>query len=396
MGRPLEGVRILDLTWAQQGPYATVMLSDMGAEIIKIEPRQGEMGRCIVPDALVQPAPYFVAHDRGKKSVTLDIRKAAGREVILRFVEHVDVLVHNMRPGVLEKLRLGYQEVRAVNPKIVYASASAYGPLGDMAALPGFDIIGQAVGGLMTRTGPGGGPPMPAGAAIGDQAGALYLCSGILGALVKAGRSGEGEQVDVSLYGSQIGLQSWEITERAISGKDYARCSGTGHPIVSSLSLWGGYATSDGGIVLGGVDALRFRSLCEVAGMPELAERHADDLSRAQNIEGIRAALSERIRERSTAFWLEKLRELDVIVAPIQTYAEVIEDPQARINGYVTEIEHPVHGTVKIVGSPIQFGRKPTVPQGPPPELGAHTEICLMELGYSWDEIADLREAETI
>lgn len=396
MGRPLEGIRILDLTWAQQGPYATVMLSDMGAEIIKIEPRQGELGRCIVPDASVQPAPYFVAHDRGKQSVTLDIRKAQGREVIMRFVAQVDVLVHNMRPGVMEKLGLSYEQVRTVNPKIVYAGASAYGPLGDLATLPGFDIIGQALGGIMSMTGPEAGPPMPAGAAIGDQAGALYLCSGILAALVKAGRTGEGEQVDVSLYGSQIGLQSWEITERAISGKDYPRASGTGHPIISSLSLWGGYATADGGIVLGGIDALRFRSLCEVAGMPELAEKHADDLSRAQNIEGIRAVLSEKIRERPTAFWLEKLRELDVIVAPIQTYAEVIEDPQAQINGYLTQIDHPVHGTVKIVGSPIQFGREATVPQGPPPELGAHTEIYLLELGYSWAEIAELRDAETI
>ena len=391
MGRPLEGIRILDLTWAQQGPYATVMLSDMGAEVIKVEPREGELGRQVVAGAYPQPAPYFVAHDRGKRGITLDIRKPEGREVILRFAREADVLVHNMRPGAMEKLGLDYSAIRAVNPRIIYASASAFGPLGEMSSLPGFDIIGQAMGGIMSKTGEQGSPPMPAGAAISDQVGALYLCSGILAGLVKVARTGEGEQIDVSLYGAQIGLQAWEITEQSIVGKDNGR-AGLGHPIVSSLSLWSCYATTDGAIVLGGVDSERFKGLCAVAELPELALAYADELTRALNITKVRAVISETFRSQSTQYWLDALRSVDVIVAPVQSYDDIINDPQAWANGYMTTLNHPVHGEVKVVGSPIQFGRKPTEPQGPPPELGQDTETCLMELGYSWEEIQALRD----
>ena len=393
MGRPLEGIRVLDLTWAQQGPYATVMLSDMGAEVIKVEPREGELGRKVVAGAYPQPAPYFVAHDRGKRGVTLDIRKPEGRAVILRFVKEADVIVHNMRPGVMEKLGLAYSDVRAVNPRIIYASASSFGPLGEMAALPGFDIIGQAMGGIMSKPGAHDGPPMPAGAAISDQVGALYLCSGILAGLVKVARTGEGEQVDVSLYGAQIGLQAWEITEQSIVGKNHGR-AGMGHPIVSALSLWSSYATSDGAIVLGGVDSKRFQGLCAVVELPELAAAYADEITRALNITRVREAISEKFRGRSTRYWLDALRSVDVIVAPVQSYDDIINDPQAWVNGYLTTLNHPVHGKVKVVGCPIQFGREPTEPQGPPPELGQDTETCLMELGYSWDEIEALRANE--
>lgn len=395
MGRPLDGVRVLDLTWAQQGPYATVVLSDMGAEIIKVEPRQGELGRHILPGDFRQPAPYFVAHDRGKRSVAIDIRRPEGREVVLRMARRVDVLVHNMRPGVMERLGLGYEDVCAVNPRIVVAGASAFGPLGPMAELPGFDIVAQAMGGLMSKTGPEGAPPMPAGAAVGDQVGALYLCAGILGGLVQVGRTGKGVQVDVSLYGGQIGLQSWEITEQSLLGAESQR-AGTGHPIVSALSLWGAYAASDGGFVLGGMSGEHFRSLCQAAGIPELAERYPTDLERAQNIGVIKEALQPVLREKPLAYWLEVLRGMGVIVAPVQTYADVLSDPQAHVNGYVTEMEIPAYGRAKIAGCPIQFDRQPTVPQGPPPELGNCTEVYLEELGYSWEEIDALRTAEVI
>ena len=224
--KPLAGIRILDFTWAQQGPYATVMLSDMGAEIIKVEHRQGERGRWAA-SGQPQPVPYFVAHDRGKNSVTLDVRKPEARAIVMKFVERVDVVVSNMRPGAMAKLGLAYDDLRTANDQIIYARASTFGPNGERTTLPGNDIIGQANGGIMTKTGPPGSPPMPAGAAIADQIGAMHLCTGILGALVHRERHGEGCEVDVSLYGSQIALQAWEInTEsmlRGLARKDYLK-----------------------------------------------------------------------------------------------------------------------------------------------------------------------------
>ncbi|MBK7519947.1 MAG: CoA transferase [Gammaproteobacteria bacterium] len=167
-----------------------------------------------------------------------------------------------------------------------------------------------------------------------------------------------------------------------------------GHPIVSALSLWSSYATSDGAIVLGGVDSKRFQGLCAVVELPELAAAYADEITRALNITRVREAISEKFRGRSTRYWLDALRSVDVIVAPVQSYDDIINDPQAWVNGYLTTLNHPVHGKVKVVGCPIQFGREPTEPQGPPPELGQDTETCLMELGYSWDEIEALRANE--
>lgn len=397
MDGPLQGVRVLDFTWAQQGPYATVMLSDMGAEIIKIEPRQGELGRGHAPTRRTEPEPrpYFVAHDRGKRGVTLDITTERGREVVMRFVERVDVVVSNMRPGVMDKLGLGYAAMKAVNPRIVYARASAFGPLGELAELPGFDIIGQAMGGIMTKTGDEGDPPQPAGAAIADQVGAIYLAAGILGGLVQASRTGEGCQVDVSLYGTQVGLQAWEITQESMTGTVSGR-AGAGHPLISPVSAWGGYATEDGGIVVGGVAGDRFARLCESIGAAELAERFPTDAERAANIEEIKESLRKEFSQKPTAHWVDLFRQLDIIGGPVQSYTDVLKDPQALANGYITELTHPELGLIKVVGSPIQYGVKPTVPQGPPPELGDHTELYLEELGYSWDEIEKLRTDEII
>jgi crotonobetainyl-CoA:carnitine CoA-transferase CaiB-like acyl-CoA transferase len=397
MGGPLSGVRVLDFTWAQQGPYATVMLSDMGAEIIKIEPRRGELGRNSTSGAANAPKPgsYFVAHDRGKRSVTLDITTPRGREVVMRFAERVDAVVNNMRPTVMERLGLGYEALAAVNPRIVYASASTFGPLGELAALPGFDIIGQAAGGIMTKTGHEGDPPTTAGAAIADQVGAIYLCSGILAGLVQAARTGRGVQVDSSLYGAQIGLQSWEITTEAMLGTVSGR-AGSGHPLISPTSSWGTYPTADGAIVLGGINGERFATLCGLLGLGVLAERYPTDAERAANIETIRKELQGRFVARTTEDCMRDLRAAGIPTGRVQSYTDILRDPQARVNGYITELEHPVLGTISVAGSPLQFGRAPTVPQGPPPELGDSTEAYLEELGYSWDEISALRQAEII
>jgi crotonobetainyl-CoA:carnitine CoA-transferase CaiB-like acyl-CoA transferase len=393
MSRPLEGIRVLDFTWAQQGPFATVLLSDMGAEIIKVEGREGERGRWGTSD-MPKPVPYFVAHDRGKNSITLDVRTAEGREIALKLAERADVAVSNMRPGIMEKLGLGYEDMKRVNPGIVYASASAFGPLGDQATRPGLDIVGQAMGGMMAVNGPEGGPPMPAGAAIADQVGAIFLCTGILAALLKRERTGEGEQIDVSLYGSQIALQSWEFNTASMLGQLSGR-AGQGHPLLTPRGIWRSFQTADSWLVLGGVDARRYLRICKLMGLEHLTNM-ADDRARAAGVAGIVAEMEARFRQETTAHWMELFVAEDIIGAPVQTYHDIAGDPQARTNGYVIDLVHPHYGTVTVAGSPLMFGRTPTVPQGNPPELGEHTEQYLLELGYTWDEIGSLREREVI
>ncbi|MDA0365384.1 MAG: CoA transferase [Chloroflexi bacterium] len=391
---PLAGIRILDFTWAQQGPVATVMLADMGAEIIKIEKRNGELGRNAGGGiGLPQPSPYFVAHSRGKKSVTLDVSRPEGHAIAMQLVARVDAVVSNMRPGVMERLGLGYQEMKAVNPRIVWAAASTYGPLGEKAELPGFDIIGQALGGIMSKTGFEGGPDMPAGAAIGDTVGALHLCAGILGGIVRAKTTGEGCQVDVSLYGTQLALQAWEIDQTSMLGRESAR-AGVGHPLLGGA--WGAYPTSDGAIVLGGIAGPRFQQVCELIGDPELFEQYGDDRARMEHTTEIVERLRAGFVKRSKHEWVAMLEAAGIPTAAVQTYREALADPQARANGYISELPHPHYGTVTVVGSAIMYDREPTALPGPPPELGDHTEVYLEELGYSWDDIARLREAEVI
>lgn len=391
MGRPLEGIRVLDFTWAQQGPYATTLLADMGAEVIKVEHREGERGRG-VGGRRSAPTSYFVAHNRGKHSVTLDVRRPEAREVVHRFVERVDVVVSNMRPGAMDRLGFDYDSLSAINPRIIYASASAFGPHGDRTPVPGNDIIGQASGGIMLRSGPEDGPPTPTGAAIADQVGAMMLCSGILAAVVKRERTGEGEQVDVSLYGSQIALQSWEINTESFSG-DTAPRAGLGHPLLTSRSVWRSYETADGWLVIGGATTDKFAALCDELGLNDLAERYPDDRSRAAGMLDIHPHLAKAIRAGTTDEWIARFRARDIFCGPVQTYGDILADPQARANGYIATMPHAAYGEALVVGCPIQFGGEPQTEVAPPPELGDSTERYLTELGYSWDEIESLREA---
>jgi CoA:oxalate CoA-transferase len=387
MPGPLSGIRVLDFTFYQQGPYATVMLSDMGAEIIKVEPPgRGDPGRGGV--AQRGNRSYFIAHDRGKKSITLDLKHPKGRAIALQLAERCDVAVHNFRQGVMERLGLGYEDLRAVNPRIIYAAASGFGPLGPMRQKPGFDIVGQALGGIMSVT--GSEVAMPAGAAIGDQVGAMVLAYGIVCALLGRELHGIGQAVDVSLYGSQIALQSWEITQASLTGVLPPR-AGRGHPLIGGL--WGTYDTADGSLVIGGVGEARWPGFVRALGMeeamadPRFATREARAEHQAELLETVR----KRFRERATREWIAALEAEDIPCAPVQNYLDVLNDEQALANGYITTLDHPERGRIKIVGSPVQMSVTPVGPQSPPPELGQHTEELLLELGYTWEQIAALR-----
>lgn len=399
MAGPLEGIRVLDFTWAQAGPYATLLLSDFGADVVKVERRGlGDYGRAIPPGAHDPgrgPCPYFIAHNRGKRSITVDLATEEGKAVIRTLATSCDVVVNNFRPGVMESLALGYEDLQRVNPRIIYGQVSAFGLAGPIATRPGFDILGQAAGGIMSVTGPIEGPSLPVGAAVGDQSGALYLAMGILAALVARERQGVGNRVDVSLYGSVIGLQTWEIDQQSLTGQRAGR-GGRGHPFMPAI--WGTYATADGWLVMGGVFDDRWTTFCAALGIPELAadERFADGIQRFVNSALLVEPIEARLRTHTTAEWMEIFARLDVIAAPVQTYDDVLNDPQAQANGYVVTVDDPNRGPIKIVGCPMQLSETPASVRGPAPELGQHTEEVLLQLGYTWEQIRDLASREII
>jgi len=386
MAGPLDGVRIVDFTLYQQGPYATVMLADMGAEVIKVERREGERTRGYAGWTGVA----FYANNRRKRSIAVDARSPQGRAIVLRLAERSHALVHNFRPGVMERLGLGYDDVQQANPAIVYARASGWGAVGPRARQASVDLIAQAAGGVMSRTGFESDPPLPLGAAVADQLGAIHLCSAILAGVVRAARTGEGSQADVSLFGSQIAAQGPELAAH-VMGKREPRRAGSGEGLRSTGGVSGAFATADGWIALA-ADEQALPRLREAIGAatedsPQAIGDAADEL-----VEALRA----RLPQWPTAEWLTHLAALDIAAGPVRGYAEILDDPRARANGHIVEVDHPAWGRQAVVGSPIVYNDVPLADPGGIPEVGESTEILLEEIGYGWDEIAALRDAEII
>lgn len=397
MSGPLDGIRILDLSQWQQGPYATVLLSDLGAEVIKVErPQYGDAGRHgfggLNPDEV---APDFFAHNRGKRGITVDLGHPEGREVILKLAEQMDVVVNNFRLGMMDRWKLGYEAFRERNPAIIYAQASGTGTKGPDTQRPMFDIVAQALGGIMSVNGEEGNAPTPVGTFIADQMGATMLAVSILAALVARERSGVGQCVDVSLLGSQISMQTCELTHYLFH-RELPRRAGRGHP--HSGVLWNTFPASDGYFTLAGVREDRWDEFAVTIGDPELATdpRFNCAEGRAQH----RGALIERLDATFVTcpvdHWIDVLGKLDFACGRVQTYDEVARDPQVLANGYITEMEHPHLGPIQLVNTPITFSETQGGPKGPEPELGQHTEEVLLELGYDWPDILQLREAEAI
>ncbi len=389
----LDGVRVVDAGLLVQGPQAAALMREWGAEVVKVElPNFGDQSRWIflAPDDV--RSGYFIACNRGKRCITADLRVPDGREVFLRLAEWADVVITNFTPGTMERWGLGYDDVAARNPRIIYAAASTFGSLGPDSDREGADLSGQSVGGLISTTGRVGGEPTPVGAAIADHIGSQHLAAGILAALFARERTGRGQRVETSLLGSQIWAQASEITGYLLTGR-VAGPAHRGHPMVPGL--YGIFPTSDGWIAIVGVVGSARDTFFKSIGRPELAERFPQPFYWAEEKAELFPLLDATFSERPTHEWCALLSDAGLRFAPVRDHAAVCADPGVKANGYVSEVDGP-DGPETVVCAPIRFSDTPATPPSFAPELGQHTEEVLLELGYSWDDIARLRERGAI
>ena len=390
---PLEGIRVVDLSIGQMGPGAAALLADMGAEVIKIESRRGDPGRGVE----LQPngvSAFFLTHNRGKKSVTINLRHPEGKEVVYRLADKSDVFVQSWTPGVVERLALDYEAIRQRSPSVIYASATGFGPRGPRAHLPAMDMVAQGVGGLMAaNAGADADEPIPVGPTIADQTGAFLLACGILLALFHRQRTGRGQKVDVSLLGGLISLQGWHIAHHLLTGKMALMSSQR----TGRSPLFTYYRARDGWFTIAIIDPRQWPSLCRIVGLPELESdaRFAETQTRNEHAAEFIAILDERFAQRPREEWLRLLEAAEIPCGPVQGYDELARDEQVQANGYIMELNDPRLGEVRVPGPAVELSDTPGRVRSAP-DLGQHTEEVLEWLGYSWEEIQRLRERRTI
>jgi crotonobetainyl-CoA:carnitine CoA-transferase CaiB-like acyl-CoA transferase len=404
MALALEGIRVIDLTQYQQGPYATMMLADMGADVIKVEQRgTGDPGRKLGPCWPGGTMAYMEANNRNKKSITVDIRKEKGKEIIYRLVKGADVFAQNYRPGVAEHQGFGYQAISAINPGIVYLTGSAFGLKGPMGKDPGYDGVGQAMSGLLTMTySPEGVPPASLGFSIADQCSAFLLAYGAVVALFQRERTGIGQQVNTSLLGSTMNLIGWTFQSHLVPGgkaKRFVMPRARLTQLRSDVGVTSSHYAKDGKPIMLLMVGREFREKSlRVMGFEEFIgdPRFATGEKIIENREALLKSIDERIATKNRDEWMKLFTDAGAIAAPVNTPSEAAEDLQVLANEYMVEIDHPDEGPIKVFGLPIKLHKTPGR-VGIAPKLGEHTDQILAELGgYTAEEISRLRQEEVI
>ncbi len=401
MAGALEGIRVVEIGQEIQGPYAGQYLADMGASVVKIENRTtGDMSRWLRAAEFFPKvrsghvSPYFLAMNRGKRSLTLDVKNPKGKEILHRLLERADVLLTNYRPGVLDRLGFSYETLSKTNPRLIYAMGSSWGPKGPWMKRPSRDTLAQAAGGLMGKTGFEGIPPIAAGAAVADTNGALALATSVVTALFVRERTGKGQKVGASIYGTVIAMQAMELSYASYSGEETRR-AGRAHQLLRGV--WGAFKTKDGYVCLAGCDDKRWPTLCKLLGIEHLRDDpECDNQMRNFHGEKIEKVLDDLFATKTTDEWLELLNGADILATKVTSYKDVLASEQAKMNGYLTTVHHDEAGDVTVAGNPIDMSDTPLAPGTRAPEHGEHTEEVLLELGYDWEEIAAIRESAAV
>jgi crotonobetainyl-CoA:carnitine CoA-transferase CaiB-like acyl-CoA transferase len=387
---PLAGLRVIDLTRVLAGPFATQNLGDLGAEILKIEPPGGGDETRRFPPFLAGESHYFLGINRNKKSLVIDLRQPAGAGLLRRLVAGADILVENYRPGVMDRLGLGYETLAALNPRLIYCAISGFGLTGPLSDKPSFDIVTQALSGALIINGERGHMPVKLGIPLGDMVVGVFGPIAILAALYERSLTGHGRLIDISLYDGLIGMLGYFAQLAFITGDDPPPM-GSSHP---NIVPYGSFPASDGSIIIAVLSESFWGKLCDALERPDLAldPRFATPTGRRDHRAEVDRLIAEVTRTRTVAEWQERLTSFDVPHAPVLGVTAALGHPHALAREMVTETHHPTAGRMRLVGRPIKFPGAPQPPSTAPPTLGQHTaQVLREELGFSDVEIAALR-----
>jgi crotonobetainyl-CoA:carnitine CoA-transferase CaiB-like acyl-CoA transferase len=392
---PLTGIRVIDLTRVLAGPFATQSFGDLGAEVLKIEPPGGGDETRRFPPFLGGEGHYFLGINRNKKSLVIDLQQEQGKEILRRLVADSDILVENYRPGVMERLGLGYAALSGINPRLIYCAISGFGLTGPLRDKPSFDIVTQALSGALSINGERGRMPIKLAVPLGDMVGGVFGPMAILAALHERHRTGKGRLIDISLHDGLIGMLGYFAQLAFITGDD-PPTMGSSHP---NIVPYGSFPASDGSIIIAVLSESFWGKLCEALERPDLASdpRYATPTLRRERRDEVDRIISDITRTRTVAEWEERLKAADVPHAPVLGVTAALSHPHALAREMVVDAEHATLGPIKVIGRPIKFPGAKQPPVTAPPTLGQHTEEVLrQQLGYSEAQLAALRDAGVI
>lgn len=380
--KPLQGIRVLDLTRVLSGPFCTMLLADYGADVIKIEPPNGDDSRAFGP-FVGKESGYFMSLNRNKRSIVLNLKRKEECELFKTMVKQADVVVENYRPGVMKKLGLNYEELRDLNPKLIYGACSGFGQTGPYRDKPAYDIIVQAMGGIMSLTGSENGEPTRVGASVGDVTAGLFTAYGIMVALFNRERTGEGQMVDVGMLDCQVAVLENAIARYVTSGISPVPI-GNRHPTVTPFSS---FTAKDGSIIVSAANDRLWEKLCNVLERTDLVndERFVSNAKRTENVKELTKILNDIFKSKTINDWLQVLEQAGIPCAPINTISRVVNDVHIQQREMIVEVEHPVAGKLKMPGLPIKMSETPGAIEHPAPLLGQHTKEILNEV-LGWDE----------